>query len=683
MSGAFLLLLDSRDPSPTDVTAGQGISDAERVFLDDLDLNDAYAVDGGDYLLEDAQFPAPRKKPEWVSGADQDGASLLRDPLLDNRTVTLRVRITEQENRDAALELIGAIIDRLEEAERNDDGVDLVWIPAGASHAITLKALTGELDELPVTHESGYFALSPVVTVTLTCLPAGVGTEQLFPAAPATGTQYLTVTLADIPGDLPADGRLIFTDTSATSRRYLEWGLEQRHLNAATSLVLDSAALNTSGYGSGSTTRNGVAVIRQLLESYPMAICATGQQDHVGVFRVKARIYAENDKVRVRLRWQDGDGPYQANPWAAPPQPTDFNEVDLGLITISPASLGTQRWQGVLEGYLTSGGSVNVDIASLILVPAGEGYGRARAAWSYRPGVTRIRDQFTSTTAGTGLGGRVAPQGGTWGGGGVATDFEFADGPDGGETVSRSTAVSEAAPRVNEIGTAVTDTEMFARVRLPGEGFRSGVMVRHGSTSNYLAMFIRIDEPWTLRSVIGGSATDEWSTDAFRPLADTWYGLRLIAYASGRVIGMITDAAGAILAVKEATVAAVRTGGALASGQVGLYDQNLSTNAGTRYYDDVFAYAPAPEPIVCYASQSVEIRTNTAVREDATGATAGNVPSYRGAPFRVPPAGVRGRDSRLLVKAHRDDIETGSDEATSLTGSVQVAVTPRYYEIPR
>jgi hypothetical protein len=83
----------------------------------------------------------------------------VRDPLLENRTITATVRVTAT-TRDAVHDGIAQLVAKCEEAEQQPDGLPLVWTPANSTDSATFYVLSGEVGDIPVTHESGYFANS-------------------------------------------------------------------------------------------------------------------------------------------------------------------------------------------------------------------------------------------------------------------------------------------------------------------------------------------------------------------------------------------------------------------------------------------------------------------------------------------------------------------------------------------
>lgn len=410
-------------------------SQFESLVLDGLSLNDGTVLS-----LESLTMPPSAKRPEWVSGADSDGAVLSRDPFHDNRIIEARIRVEQQATKDLALAKIALIVDKLEECERNlDRGLALVWTPADATTSpITFRCLSGEITEMPIDVENGWMVRAPAVTVRLTCLPFGEGTETLA-ATVTSSAPIVTLELTGVAGDMAATGRLVVTDAAAKDRRYAAWGLESRYYPTSSppSLIVDSANMVTSGFAGATTTRTGAYsgasnnVIRGTLRTQLQAICGLPTTlTHVGWFRPQLRYWATQTTIALRLTYQANDGPLQSLSFKAPVD-VGWNSVDLGLITISPAAVGTQRWTGRIDAYSTAAGGETLDIDALWLMPA-ERYGRARAPYTYSSSVVTGFDQFTGITPGTVLEARTAPVGGVWDttwAGGPPGDFAAANAP--------------------------------------------------------------------------------------------------------------------------------------------------------------------------------------------------------------------------------------------------------------
>lgn len=660
-------------------------------------------------FLESVEFPPPPRLEEWVRGSDSDGSLLARSALADNREITCRVRVEPQTSMDTALAQVGTLLDKLQEAERNPAGIDLVWTPADATKTITFKVLSGEVTGLPVTlsgDDAGWYVSAPVVTIKLTCFPFGYGAEVV--GTPASSTlPVVTTELTAIPGDVPAEGRLIVTDNATQTRRLMRWGLESRNYPTSSppTLILDSDSLSITGFSGAQTTRSGAYdpnatgnnVIRGTLASQVATVCGTGDQTHIGTYRVFARIWAAANTtgtVMARFTWQDGDGPLRSNTYASPAIVNGFAEVDLGLITITEKVLGAQRWNGRVEGYSTVVGET-LDVDYLSLIPAGEGYGTAIATYSYKPGILVARDEFTSIGATTALNARTSPLGGSWTTSGGTTDFTAADAPlASDETMTRVAAVG-AARRYAVLATSYTDVEAgVSHYRTIGSSTYGdqGVLARWTDASNHLYFGLTASPSGNLylAKVVAGVTTTlkdfsqlGISALTVAPVA-TWMALRIVVYAQGNGYVSALDASGSVLASVAFSDPDLATGGTLATGKVGIFDYpGLNTPTGSRYYDNFYAATPAAQPVTIYPSQSIEVRSDSTLREDATGTYWGQPPAYRGSRFTVPVAGTRGRESRVAVVARRNDTTASADDQIADSTTVQVNYTPRYLLIPR
>jgi hypothetical protein len=656
-----------------------------RFFVDDIE-----ATVTGPFSLESLSMPPPAKKPEWIGGADASGAILARDPLHDNRVIEARVRVDEQASQDAAQSKLAQIVDALEECERHANGRPLVWQPADATKRLTFRCLSGEITDLPITvqgDDAGWFVKSPVVTVRLTCLPEGEGVE--VSAGTVTSTDPLiALELASVGGDMPALGRLVVTDNATQSRRFVAWGLESRWLPRVSlpSLIVDSTTMVTSGFAGSSASRtpayNGDSVIRATLQTQPQAIVGLPTTlAHVGAFRPQLRFWCSAATIAVRLAFQALDGPLRSLSYRVPVV-SGWNHVDMGLIVIPEAVLGGQRWTGRIEAYSTATGGESIDIDYLGLMP--EPYGRARANITNQPGVLAGRDAFTGTTAGTSLDGRVAPLGGTWAvaGGGAAGDFTAADGPNtGDETIVASTVSDSGGRRYGLLGaTSHANIEVGVDIYRSAGSPYQGLVARYIDTINYVLFRIQPSSV-TVDVVVAGAAVLSLS-QTFVPAALTWYGMRLIVLPSGQLTASVLSGPNALVTL-QGQHASLATGGALASGVVGFTDQNVSSTASSRYYDNFYATIPPAERIAIHSGRSIHFRHDGVKREDSTGVYAGDPPEYVGARVFVPPAGSAGRKARVAVIARRNDVSVAADDNIADSTKLEVFVTPRYLAVPR
>jgi hypothetical protein len=657
------------------------MANEEALTIDGLAVND-----GTTFGMQSFDAPVPRQRQDWIGAADSETQLLVRNPLHENRKITARISVIPQSTMDTAHDKLLLLLDKLQKASRYTDGITMTWAPATGTRTATFDVLAGEITDLPIDWENGYLAKAPTITIELTCKPYWRGTETLTSTA-SSSTPITTLEIAGVTGDVPALGRLIVTDTATQSRRHVEWGLEgPLTYNNATSLILDSDNLVTTGfagvqfagsaYDPNASGNNAIQVT--LISGGAVAACGTGNQSHIGSFRVKARVSTANIDNLIRFSYRAGDGPWSSNEWAPLIQANNWIEVDFGTITIPTTLSGTQRWTGQVEmiGAASSPGVMYVDY--LLLVPVSDGYGKARASYSPTPGVIAGYDQFTSTTAGSALNARVAPGGGTWATSGDATDFAFVDGTltTTGELISRS--VTSAAGRFALLGTA-TPSDVAAEVKVLNDVWASngtnsdqGVLMRWTNSSNFLCVVLRRvmssggvpSAALEIRQMVAGVETVLASTSYISSrMSGTLMTVAGVAYSSGKVYATLT-LLGATVATADANSTAVAAGGALATGNTGILDR--STFTGARYYDEFAVSTPAAEPVAVYSGRNMQIRYDDVFRQDSTGTYTGRPQSYRGSRFLVPVG-----TSRVLVKARRNDIEAAIDD--QVTDATQIA----------
>jgi hypothetical protein len=498
-----------------------------------------------------------------------------------------------------------------------------------------------------------------------------------------------TVEVTNVAGDVAAEARLVVTDNATQSRRLVRMGREWRYYPTAGpwGLLIDSDALVTAGFGGAQATRSGAYdvgggnnIVRATLGLQPIAVCGTGNQPHVGSFRVFMRIWSDSMDSRIRLAWQDGDGPFQANSWVAP-QTLGWCELDLGTITVEEKTLGTQRWTGRIEAYHLYG-AVNLDIDVIELMPT-ELYAEVRATYAYQPGVQVAGDDFGSLASPNALNGRTASGGGgSWVTSGSSGDFLGSGVAPG--SVIRTTG-SDTAHRYAILGTTnYTNVEVQVTISGPTGlgGAEQSAVARWTDANNHLRAMVSAFETVEIQRVIGGTPVTIAGPISTGGASGTAM-IRLIVFSTGRGIAQILNTSGAVLATLAFTDTSLATGGTLQTGKPGFADYHPASIQGTRHNDNFSVSTPAAEPIALYASQSIELRHDQTLREDSTGTYWGPPPSHRGSRVLLGPAGTRGRKNRLAVMARRNDIRTDTDDQIADSTTVQVAYVPRYLVAPR
>jgi hypothetical protein len=668
--------------------------------------------DETNFGLEAIDFTPPKKLPEWAQSSDNDGADLIRAPRYENRTVTMTLRVGRQASMDAALAKVGALVDLLQEAEKNPGGIPLEWTPATGTKKYTLYVLTGEILEIPVVNEgssAGFYVFMPQLKVQLTCKPFGYGVEEEVAAAKSieTGLSVVVLTVASMPGDVPAEGRLVIKDTAAVGRRFVEWGLENRYYNASTSLILDSEDMTPVGGTqvaiTGAYKRAGATfgVIRTALSPEPTICCNTGVLKHVGTYRVKARVQlatTTGSGAQLRLSWQDGEGPLRANTWQEPPVNVVFSEVDLGVITLTPAILGSQKWLGQIEAYSPRTPGVDtLAVDYLTFIPVLEGYGKARGMQSTAPGTIDAFDNFTTGTLSGSLNARTPPVGAAWATSGVATDWAVNSG-----SVTRSTNGVEAEPRFGVFGPAISGGTVRYRGEIGPVGATGtpalvvAVITRWVDSNNYAFCEIErkkgaiaVQLGVKVAGVVTIGPTGEGS-DGEGNVALT-LDVELTAAIDGELkLSVNTLHAGAyafptISKGLTGSFSALATGGALVSGKGGAFDRckAAAVSAVTRTITGVTILQRPAVPYCVQPSRTMEVHSDSTLTADSTGTYYGPPPQYRGSRFYVPQKGSAGRTSRIIVKADRNDLQESDQSTIADAFTAAVWATPRFLAIPR
>jgi hypothetical protein len=605
-----------------------------------------------------------------------EGSVLVRDPLYENRTITMKLRVIAQASMDTALDKVAALRDKLAKASATRGGIALVWTPGSSARSRTFDVLGGEITGLPISTSgdgaSWWLTQRPIVTVELTAKPYWRDAEVTTSTA-SSSTPFVTLEIANVPGDIDALGRIIVTDTATQSRRHVEWGLEgPATYNSSTSLLVDSDAMATTGFTGTQTTATGAydpnASGNSTITATPVpgqvtAVCGTGNLSHVGMFRVKARIQAGSLSNLFRLSWRSGDGPTASNDWVTPISTLGWIEIDLGMITIATVTSGTQRWTGQIEvqGATSSPGTVLVDY--MTLVPVIDGYGVARTSYTSQSGVVTGYDKFIGTTAAAALGVRAAPLGGSWATSGDATDFVFGDTfnfTDTVECIARATAVVETTGRFAILGSTsytnvMVSVLVYYQAAVNGD-WEQAIVARWVDSSNYLRLIMPMATGGVaaapkLEQVVAGTPTTLAVGIRALPV-NTTYQLVLMAYATGGVTGLIVDTNGLVLQVLTASSSAIATGGALATGKPGIRDRSTSVvGPASRPYTSFSVGTPPDEKVAIYSGRTMQFRYDTTIRDDSTGTYTGRPWIYEGSRVTIPvgtsSSGVRTRYSTL------------------------------------
>jgi hypothetical protein len=510
-------------------------------------------------------------------------------------------------------------------------------------------------------------------------------------------------------GDVPALGRLTINEAQAISQSWLVWGIETNDLYDITAtsaalfyeaegrtLLSSSTVVTLTGASPAGSVSNNAVESAALPTSFVPVLStqATGagaHLTHTGQFRVFARVQntaAAAGSVSLALDWAYGDFlefTRNATTTLTSDMAATFRIVDLGIVNIPQPLTGAQRWQGRIVASSSAGGD-KAKIDCLWLVPVGFGSGEAAAAPPSAASMDlSIADSFNQTAGA--LAGKVTDIGAaTW-------TFLFGDTDDwnldtGAHTITRTTTSDTVGTRLITAGTT-SFTTVTAQVDMMFSAYattqQSGVLVRAVDASNSIRAVVN-PNAGILQVTVRTAASETVPVFVTAgPALATWYTLKVSIDASGRTLVWWYLAGGASGSpMIDYTIPSAATGGAHASGKVGIADLNQTATAVTRTFDNFVVFAPSAgsgTDAVMFASQSAEVRYDGVVREDSAGAFWQPVGSYEGDLLRVPVAGREGRSVRFIVKASRSDPALGADSAIDDINAT-LAVTPRYLSVP-
>jgi hypothetical protein len=666
--------------------------DASNVELD--------LVDGTNTFLLEAAYPPPDRDSMWAGSADTEG-----DPLIQhryrNRVITLRLRVVGS-TATALQTTLGQLQQKIGKINR-EGGTLKRTAPSGSTIVFDL---VGASIDIPI--DKRHLNLNRAEPVlTFEAKPFGRGAASAFSSHSETTLPVLVFTETGVAGDVPALGQLEVTEGSGADQVWLTWGIQSRHYDSATTAKLfyeaeDLTPLGTAAANAGPSGASGSTATKTILDgslttSY-RAILSTqanggSHMTHVGDYRVWARVQTPTGNtgaVSVAFEWATGDfRTFTQNPgvdlypdsvslggWEG-----TWRLVDLGTVSLSPPTLGAQRWEGRLLAKSTVAGD-DIYADCLAFVPITEGSGTVTGVNRFQtPTSFSARDEFDQTAGA--LNGKAMPVGGNWATSGAATDFAV----ESGDHVLERSTTSDGSARLAIAGTSSLAASVV-QADLTRSGLDSstvtGLIARYTDASNYLYVTVSINPTAiTLYKIVGAAQSLLASTSLdFTPAADTAYTARLMVEASGRATVWFFAADGPTGTPWIETIDSdLATGGGLASGKAGLYDTNTGGSATTRSYDNFMLFTPAAADAAVFASQSGQIRHDGVLREDSTG-TIWSAPSkYEGDYLLVPPAGREARTARFILKASRNDPATMPDTAIDDISAI-LTVTPRFLVVP-
>lgn len=646
------------------------------------------ALHSGDWVIEALELGTPAVRDELVSSADSDGAAVARVAKREPVEFSVRVRLTPQPTMDQALTKVRALEEALSGAERayaqgiTDPGLDaarLIWKPADSTAEGILPLLRAEISERPIVVEGegvGWFLKAPVLTISGLRDPFIYG--PLTAGSPANLSGSPLAQVVDIPavgGSVPPWVSVKLEDTvtgAGRARNQVSMGLEVP--GQATTL------LYLAGTGSGKLDPAGLAGTVSsgrvtCTSSEWVGSCQVNGADHRGQYRVVASLV--KGAGSIRFRWGVTGQAMTLNVEQVS-DATIFTDLDLGAVSVDRDAGGS--WMGVVEVTGT------VSLAGLMLVPMAQWVSAETAPGSSALGAKVV----DGTTSGAGeLNGSALTLGtGTWSS--TAGKWSRVSTP----AIQRTTVSETGFPEIALAGTGTYTGVRFAanvQVGTAGGGLASqhGLILRYGSASNYAALrlfgstsyisWLQFDLTIAGSSVVlYGISQSQVELGPLYPLGIV--GLACLIDPQGN--WQIWVAPSVIIGDEERLVAsgqhpALATGGALASGRVGLIDRWWQSSACTRLYTNVKAHGTvgSVQPILP-AKQSLELTPAGMVTVDGTDRRR---VSHRGGAIMPPPD----QASRLLVSTRRfNGMAMTEAEGKADNQRVTISTRKRWLQVP-
>ena len=649
----------------------------------------------GGFVLIGQDYPPPDLDPLQASSVDTEGEITVQSRYKNRQiTLTLRCYGTSASNLMTHLGHLQQKMGKL-----NREGGTLQRI------APSTDTIVFDVVGASATVEQGKRASAvraAEVVVRLECRPFGRGAAIQLSDKSETTLPYVSQVETGIKGDVPALGRLVIDDDQGSSQWTVIWGIQSRHYSAdasaalffqAEGLTLQGAGAATStalaGYsGTGSVLANALATSYQSVLS-SQATGGGAHWSHIGDFRVYARVAvptANTGAVTVAAQWTAGDGRvWTQNAEQAIPSAVEgvWRLADLGMVSIAKAAAGTQRWElRLLAKSTVSGDDVHVDW--LMLVPASEGSGVAsgvQAAVDYSS--FQARDEFNQSAGA--LAGKTPDTGGNWAGAGDTDDFNVSGSGTVTRTVLTDTATNLSNARLATMATPASLAGLWAAVDQSTSTYNTtvkhGLLLRYVDTSNFLAIvawyfvygvYVDIIQRLSGNETLVG--TGYWTLNP-----TLQYRLIGAVNADGTVTAYVQQG-GDPVPTAEGYSPDLAGGGTLDDGKVGLIDWATGGSATTRTYYGLYVYGVTADYAIP-ASQSLEIRHDRVIREDAGGTLWQPPSSYKGDYLLVPPAGREGRSVRWIAKASRGPIGTGADSGIDDI-SARLTYVPRFLVVP-
>jgi len=557
---------------------------------------------------------------------------------------------------------------------------------------ITYDLRVAEVTEAP--QDLGIGMKRAEIALGYEALPGGRGPEvQIGGNYEETTLPALVFTAKDVPGDMPALGRLVLEDRSGSNQQIARWGFQSESYDAATTArlyyeaeeltLIGTAAKAAQAGASGGNVVTSPGLVSSFQPIIGLKLSSGEYLTHAGTYRVLARTYrpeANSGEVSLMLAYAQGtfSSATENTPAVAAPNDREntFTIVDLGLVTLTG-----EKWEGFIFGASSFNGD-KVSIDSIMLIPVDEGSGVLEIADAkVVPSLLSMADAFTGTAEGN-VTGKSAELGGVYEAmpGSDTTDFQITT-----HQLWRS-ATSDTGTKPfpgRGIGTPLqfTDVAVSSDFYFPDEGPDFGHVVSYVDSKHFVAIMLyslglgrwNVYLTFPDGSVEGPEVNLNLGPEN-SPLAG-----RLISVVRGSVVSAYIEISG-VSPLKRLWTIEDTEGMAGKKGKVFFYDQQEGPEGLVRKYDNLKIWVPAFDPAVdaaVFANQKAEVQSNLVRRRSDDGQVWGSIP-YSGDHLLLPPAGREKTVSRFIAKLSRfPDSDPVIDDVRA-----NLYVTPRYLQAP-
>ena len=494
--------------------------------------------------------------------------------------------------------------------------------------------------------------------------------------------------ITEVPGQVDALASLTLTDGSTAARNHVEVGVQHDYDPSDPEPLKLAAVTDISGLAAASNTRSGslsTNTLRASITTTPVALCVADDQPHSGKWKVRTRVWPSAPQMRIRLAWRAGNAPFTRGQWITISGEDAWFDVDLGTVNIAELDSHTSDFR--LEAAAASGfPSIDVDV--IYLLPA-DNYTRLRGDTSQDVPTAAVvaADDFNAHAAGN-LAGKTADIGGTWSGAGDAEDFVTGTGYAYRGAISDSSWVGRYEVCGSAVAACTVTADLYPRSWSLNTR-RLGLLARYTDADNFLIAYLEqgTEGDWWLYLQKEVATTQTSIGSAYVPEVEAgiYYTVGLSVDAAGNA-QVYAAPTGQPLGLKISVTAdsSLATSGALDDGKAGFYDENRTLSSLETRVDNFTLVSNASGALIVNpainSDQSLVLSHNTALTENSSGTGYGTTPIREGRYLTLPPSTRTDRQSRIVVKARRQDGDEGfSDTGTAdaITGSV--SVTPRVH----